>query len=120
MKGGQYNKKTQFDIMNDHQKGKRPMPQTTKVSYNNSPQNRSKVNSMSNNIPPNKQSSSKQQPIGQPMGDIPLISQYYSFKNKDGAKMTQQDFIHQNEVLKKQSAQVTQSMLVRETKTGKR
>ena len=24
----------------------------------------------------------KQQPIGQPMGDIPLISQYFSFKNK--------------------------------------
>ena len=26
----------------------------------------------------------KQQQIGQPMGDIPIISQYYSFKNKQG------------------------------------
>ena len=51
-------------------------------------------------IPPNKQAQAKQQQIGQPMGDIPLISQYYSLKNKDG-KMTQQEIIDQNEQMKK-------------------
>lgn len=54
------------------------------------------------------------------MGDIPLISQYYSFKNKDGSKMMQQqqDYI-QSDAMKKQ-AQVAQSMLIRESKSGKR
>lgn len=54
------------------------------------------------------------------MGDIPLISQYYSFKNKDGQKMAPNDVMYQNETMKKQNAQVAQSMLIRETKTNKR
>ena len=105
MKGG-YGKKPQFDVIQEHQIQKRPLPQTTKVSYNNSPQNRNKMGSINNHIPPNKQASSKQQQIGQPMGDIPLISQYYSFKNKDGSKMTQADILNQSDAMKKQNAQI--------------
>lgn len=54
------------------------------------------------------------------MGDIPLISQYYSFKNKDGQKLPPNEIMYQNDSIKKQTAQIAQSMLIRETKTNKR
>jgi hypothetical protein len=121
MKQSGFTKKSQFEAIQEHQMGKRPLAQTTKVSYNNSPNSRSKMGSMVGSIPPpGKQGSQKQQQIGQPIGDIPLISQYYSFKNKDGQKMPPNDILYQNDTMKKQSAQIAQSMLIRETKTNKR
>jgi len=60
----------------------RPIPATAKVSFNNSPSGHSKMGSLINNMPPGKQVKSKQQQIGQPVGDIPLIAQYYSQKNQ--------------------------------------
>lgn len=60
------------------------MAQTTKPSTNNSPRKQNEMigpNLGSNSLIKRQQHMSKQKQIGQPMGDIPLKTQYFSFKN---------------------------------------